>query len=256
MPGPFPGMDPFIEAQVWGDFHTRFNTIMADSLGPSIRPGYVARIEHRVVVETPQGDQPRYPDVAVVEDWSLARETGSGGVATLVEAVAEPMLVTMPEPVERREHYIEIRDAESGRVVTVIETLSPANKRLSSDTRAAYERKRDELLASKSTLVEIDLLRGGRPFETGTRQQVGTYRVFISKPWERPRAELYPVAILRPLPVIPVPLDESVAAVPLSLQQAVNTVYERADYSTLNYAAELDPPLPEEAKAIVSRPSA
>ena len=242
MPSPFAGMDPFIERFVWSDFHTRLNTVIAEFVTPNIRPNYVARIEHRVVVES-GGDRPqaRVPDVAVIEEWSPA---GGGGTAVLDQAVAEPVVVSVG-PTDRKHHYIEIRDPDSGRVVTVIETLSPANKRPGSKTRIDYERKRDELLLSDATLVEIDLLRGGEPFDCGWTDRAGTYRVFISKPWERPRAELYPVGLMERLPVVPIPLGEADEPVPLSLQRAVDTVYERADYSNLRYETALDPPLPE-----------
>ena len=46
-------------------------------------------------------------------------------------------------------------------VVTVLETLSPANKRPGGDGRREYLKKREEVLQSPSHLVEIDLLRGG-----------------------------------------------------------------------------------------------
>ena len=47
-------------------------------------------------------------------------------------------------------------EAQSDRVVTVVELLSPANKR-NSDDREAYLAKRNEYLAIGTNLVEIDL---------------------------------------------------------------------------------------------------
>lgn len=44
MPSPFPGMDPFIEGQVWEDFHHRFIDEIAVAITPSLRPRYVARV--------------------------------------------------------------------------------------------------------------------------------------------------------------------------------------------------------------------
>ena len=47
-------------------------------------------------------------------------------------------------------------------MVTVIELLSPSNKR-AGDDREQYLAKRRELLRSPAHLVEIDLLRDGPP---------------------------------------------------------------------------------------------
>ncbi len=59
-----------------------------------------------------------------------------------------------------RHHFVEIRDASRGHaLVTLIEIASPSNKRPGPDRRA-YEAKREEILDSDTSLVEIDLLRG------------------------------------------------------------------------------------------------
>src|SRR5437870_13636944 len=46
-------------------------------------------------------------------------------------------------------------------LVTVIEVLSPVNKRPSHEAYLAYQRKRRDILRSEVHLLEIDLLRGG-----------------------------------------------------------------------------------------------
>ena len=61
-----------------------------------------------------------------------------------------------------RVRYLEVRDREGREVVTVIELLSPSNKR-AGDDRESYLAKRRELLRSPAHLVEIDLLRGWTP---------------------------------------------------------------------------------------------
>ena len=62
----------------------------------------------------------------------------------------------MPEVV--RQGYLEIRDVATSEVVTVMEVLSPTNKRPGEGQRT-YEAKRQTVLASPTNLVEIDLLR-------------------------------------------------------------------------------------------------
>lgn len=60
-------MDPFIECQVWDDFHGRFVSDLADALVPQVRPNYVVRYERRVYVESDPDDPHRFikPDVAL-----------------------------------------------------------------------------------------------------------------------------------------------------------------------------------------------
>lgn len=69
--------------------------------------------------------------------------------------------MTLPSLDRERVPFVEIRDRESRRLVTVIELLSPSNKRPGGD-REQYLAKRSDLLASPTHLVEIDLIRGGR----------------------------------------------------------------------------------------------
>ena len=250
MPSPFPGMDPFIEGSLWGDFHSRFNNFLADALAPGLRPRYVARVEHRVVLERPDElRQDRYPDVGIFEK-DFSAEPSGGGTATAV--LDEPRTVTLPLPASRRLHYIEIRDRDSNRLVTLIETLSPSNKYRKGADRRTYHRKRDQILASDVSLVEIDLLRGGEPFEAGPDRPPEAYAVLVSPEWRRPQADLYAVPLLQRLPTIRVPLCEDDEPVALDLQTAVDTVYERADYSTIDYADVLDPPLPEAVLRLLS----
>ena len=248
MPSPFPGMDPFIEAQVWDDFHSVFNPLLQEMLNPHVRPRYVTRVQHRVVLEREDGEpQERYPDVGVFAtgDWTPGSDT-TGGLA-----VAEPQTVTMPSPDEYRLHFVEIREAKSGRLVTVIETLSPSNKRPSGADRDSYLAKRQEVLRSHASFVEIDLLRRGRPFPPADARPPETFAALVIRPWDWPHADLYPVPLLSPLPTIPIPLDEGEDPVALDLQAAVATVYGRAAYETMDYAALLDPPLPAAALSCV-----
>src|ERR1700730_2512135 len=67
MPSPFPGMDPYLEAH-WRDVHARLIIYASDAL-QGVLPGSVrARVEERVLLETPRGigDHPLFPDVRVV----------------------------------------------------------------------------------------------------------------------------------------------------------------------------------------------
>src|SRR5580765_506143 len=59
------------------------------------------------------------------------------------------------------EGYIEIRERGGGKVITVIEFLSPANK-AGGEGQKLYLQKQRELLHSDTNFVEIDLVRSGQ----------------------------------------------------------------------------------------------
>src|SRR5438552_1030856 len=144
MPSPFPGMDPYLEApRLWPDVHHSLISGIRQQLNPQLRPKYVARIEERVYIsdETDPGRKAIIPDLHVMAvDGSRAAETSShrssqGETAQAVEVV---------ELIEQEIHEprIEILDAESRNVVTVIEVLSPTNKIRGSEGRREYMKKR------------------------------------------------------------------------------------------------------------------
>jgi hypothetical protein len=239
MPSPFPGMDPFIEDQEWEDFHSTFNTVMRERLGPEVRPRYAVRVERRVYVEhhLEAGDQVRWADVSILWSGSDAPIATANQGAT-ASSVA-PIECLLPSPQERRETYLVIREVPSMEIVTVIETLSPANKRASSDGREQYLAKREEILQSRTNLVEIDLLRGGKRLPVIGRPQ-GDYFAIVSRGYRRPRADVFPWTLRQPLPTIAIPLKKGEPEVLLDLQAVFTTVCERADYQlSIDYDAGL-----------------
>src|SRR5438045_3219727 len=132
MPSPFPGMDPYTEGPVWPDFHADFMSALRELLTPLVRPRYVVRIEERAYLEHSPGHGTEWirPDVAIAERPVERRShEGSGSTGTAVAVAAAPVVVTLPIPEREREHFLTIRERESMEVVTVIEVLSPSNKR-------------------------------------------------------------------------------------------------------------------------------
>jgi hypothetical protein len=130
-------------------------------------------------------------------------------------------------------------------IVTVIETLSPANKRASSDGREQYLAKRQEILQSRTNLVELDLLRGGKRLPV-VGMPPGDYFAIVSRGHRRPRTDEFHWTLRQPLPTIPIPLKQGEEEVPLDLQQVFTTVYDRARYQlSVNYKANPGVPLSE-----------
>jgi hypothetical protein len=225
-------MDPFIEDQEWEDFHSSFNTVMAEALASGVEPRYVVRIQRRVYFECRLRYEAPVASAAAVTSPSLA-----------------PVECLLPMPQERRETFLVIREQRTLEIVTVIETLSPANKRASSDGREQYLAKRQEILQSHTNLVELDLLRGGRRLPV-VGMPLGDYFAIVSRGHRRPRADVFHWTIRQPLPTIHIPLKPGEPEVPLDLQQVFTTVYDRARYQlSLNYTARLAVP-PTEPDAV------
>lgn len=145
MPSPFPGMDPFIEGQHWPTFHNRMLSSVADRLVPLLRPRYMIFAEERIYLnhDVEEGQSRHFqPDIQITDRGQHAPRSGSA------TAIAEPHRITLPMPEEVRERYLAIRTREDEQLVTVIELLSPANKRPGSYDRTLYLGKRDELIVT------------------------------------------------------------------------------------------------------------
>ena len=70
------------------------------------------------------------------------------------------------------------------------------------------------------------------------------YMVCVRRATRRGVAEVYPLPLWQPLPIIKIPLRPDDADVPLNLQALVEQCYRNGAYDgTLNYAVDPDPPL-------------
>lgn len=145
------------------------------------------------------------------------------------------------------ERFLEVKSTQTGAVVCVIEVLSPKNKR-SKEGREAYESKRQKILRSATSLVEIDLNRAGNPMPIVGDAGTG-YRILVSRGYCRPDADLYAFGLKDPIPAFPVPLRQQEPEPVVDLQRLLNEVYERARFDlAINYSQPVKPPLlPEEA---------
>ncbi|ABU59227.1 DUF4058 family protein [Roseiflexus castenholzii] len=250
MTHPFSGMNPYLEAPgLWPDVHNRLIVSIADDLAPALRPRYYVAIEERTYLAEPEDAAfVGRADAAVVTRSTppvsvSAPFQESGGVAV---AVALPDLV--------RESYLEVHAVADGRVVTVIEALSPANKR-PGEGRALYLRKRLAVLGSLSHLVEIDLLRAGEPMPVRGWTGVSDYRILISRGNQRPRALLIPFSVRQPIPRFAVPLDADATEPEIDLGALLRAIDERAAFDLrIDYRRDPEPPLTGDDAAWADRP--
>jgi hypothetical protein len=244
MPSPFPGMDPFIEMQEWSDFHARYMTVLSELLTPQVRPRYVVRVERRVYLEElfEEPDQ-IIPDVAILERRSVSRSSSGTALLTEPSAAIAPVECLLPEAEEHHEYYLVLRDRETLRIVALIELLSPTNKRAGSEGREQYLEKREEILQSRTSLVELDLLRGGQRLPMQSELPPGDYYALVRRGWRRRRAAVYAWTLRQPMPPIPIPLQNEEPEPTLDLQAAFNLTFDRAAYQdSLDYSQAIQPP--------------
>jgi len=240
MPTPFPGMDPYLEQRgVWEQVHTGLIVGIQHFLTPLLRPRYHVAIELRTYLSVlPPNDQ----RVGIPDALVIASE-GTASPSAPVDVAATPEAGILPMPEEVHERFLEIRTVGTREVVTIIEILSPSNK-LSKDGRAQYERKRLQVLASLTNLVEIDLLRAGEPFAMQAPRRTD-YRIVVSRSVQRPRAELYLFNVRQPIPDFPIPLRPGESEPVLPLNKLLHTLYDEGGYDlVVDYSQPPDPPLP------------
>jgi hypothetical protein len=246
MPSPFPGMNPYLEhPDRWSTVHNRLIVALADALTPQLLPNYQVDIEKRVYTIIGMNSLLLgRPDVTVQRPRQPPAE-GAGRVV-VSEPAAQPVKVSLPTTEEVREAYLEIKEAATQIVVTAIEILSPTNKR--GEGRQKYEQKRQQVLNSRTHLVEIDLLRDGDPLPMMGDAEASPYRILISRANLRPLADLYPFNLADPIPSVPMPLQAGDAEPIVNLQSLLMGVYERSGYDYfIDYHSDPSPPLtPEE----------
>lgn len=242
MPSPFPGMDPYLEGEMWQEFHETLAGEIRAQLLPKLAPNYVALLAKRYVVQHVSSeimgiatDRVIYPDVHVVKPPSVSEPAVAYGMPEPTTELLSPFDEQVPIP------SVEIRDVANRTLVTAIEILSPVNKR--GQGAREYNGKRAELLKTRTHLLEIDLLRGGERIELIGELPDAPFFVFLSRWQRRPVTEVYAVQLRQPLPRVPVPLLPPDPDVILDLQAAVDACFRLVGYERLlNYAAPPPPP--------------
>lgn len=245
MPSPFPGMDPWLEAPAfWHPFHTLFISAITVQLNARLPEDLVAFPEERVFV-VEQGHS-FIPDVSMFMKTKLSSKT-SKVVATRASADKPKVLDIFSETM--RERFVEIRATRpDNKVITVLEVLSPSNKRRGSAGRVEYLRKQYDILDSDVNLVEVDLLRQGMhtvaiPLEPLSDEPLD-YLISLHRCSKKERFEYWPLLLKERLPRISIPLQENREDVVLDLQSALDTTYEGGSYGrVLNYENNPEPPL-------------
>ena len=238
MGSPFPGMDPYLEGELWQEFHGRLANAISVQLMPKIAPRYVAMLARRFVVtrstigisyET--SARVVYPDVGVQRIGELAAPYTVAPDAIIETADIEEVPIVS----------VEIRDVKGRSLVTAIEILSPSNKFEPGYTE--YITKRNYLLATTTNVMEIDLLRRSERIALNRPLPPAPYYVILNR-HVRQANEVWCLPLRDRLKVVPVPLLPSDPDVALDLQAAVDACFALVGYERL-LPYDDPPPSPE-----------
>jgi hypothetical protein len=212
MPSPFPGMDPYLEDDaLWPVFHHQIVMCLYQILLPGLVDRYRARVNQR-------------------------------------HYVIEQALFTSVIREEHHEDYIEIRHRADGRLITLVEVVSPPNK-VTQAGRDAYLAKREEGKKAKANLVELDLVLQGQPTLEYSRDGLPDwdYAVTVTRATQPERYEIYTTTLQKKLPRFRLPLASDDRDTVLDLPSAFTRCYDQGGFAAkIDYGKEPSTPLNDE----------
>src|SRR5437868_2018033 len=196
MASPFPGMDPYLEDEKrW----PAFQPLVVHALYQMLLPGLMDRYRARVGERTYTSEEALFT--------SIIRE-------------------------EHKEAFVEVRQRADGRLITLIEVISPANK-ITGEGRRLYRARRDEVKKMNANVVEIDLVLQGQTLIDCAKDAspAWDYAVVVTR-WTHPdRYEIYSATLPKRLPRFRVPLASDDRDTVLDLQSAVAKAYDQGDFA-------------------------
>jgi hypothetical protein len=210
-------MDPYLEDEkLWPAFQHQFINCLYQILLPGLVDRYRARIGQRLYV-------------------------------------TEQALFTSVIRDEHQEEFIEIRQRNDGRLVTLVEVVSPTNK-LTAPGRHAYLNKRREARSAGASLVEIDLVLQGQPMLDYSREGLPDwdYAVTVTRSNQPERYEIYTATLQKPLPRFRLPLAADDRDTVLDLRSAFTRCYDQGCFAgKIDYKRDPATPLSGEDRAWV-----
>lgn len=196
MPSPLPGMDPFLEEDsIWSAFQHHLVLSLYQLLLPGLVDRYRARMGQR-------------------------------------HYTTEQALFTSVIRDEHQEDYIEIRQRGDGRLITLLDIVSPIN-RITPEGRQAYLATRKEHRQQGANLVEIDLVLQGEPMLEYSRDNLPEwdYAVTVTRATHPDRHEIYTTTLQKRLPRFRLPLASDDRDTVVDLHSAFNRCYDQGGFA-------------------------
>jgi hypothetical protein len=201
MPSPFPGMDPYLEdPKHWNTFQHQF----VAGLYHTLLPGLVDRYRARVGTRSYTVEMPLFTSV-------------------VREAHEEP--------------FVEIRERGDGRLVTLIDLVSPANKTTATG-REAYLATRKLVETQRANALEIDLVTQGSPMLDYSRDALPEhdYTFTVTRALAPGKYEIYTATVQKRLPKFKLPLAVDDRDAMLDLQDVFRRAYDLGNFGkTVRY---------------------
>jgi hypothetical protein len=160
--------------------------------------------------------------------------------------VSEMPLFTSVIREQYTEEFIEIRNRTDGRLVTLLEVVSPANKTTPAG-RQAYLDARQQAVAQRAGVVEIDLVMQGKPTLTYSRDGLPEYdyAVTVTRSNAPDRYEIYTATLQKRLPKFKLPLAADDRDALLELQAAFARAYDLGTFANqIDYKGAPPPDVP------------
>ncbi len=130
---------------------------------------------------------------------------------------------------EHKEDFIELRQRGDGKLITLVDIVSPTNRTTASG-RQAYLDTRKEARAGGASLVEIDLVLQGQPMLDYSRENLPEwdYAVTVTRSTQPERHEIYTATLQKRLPRFRMPLAADDRDTVLDLHTAFSRCYDQA----------------------------
>jgi hypothetical protein len=204
MPSPFPGMDPYLEHDaLWPAFHHQLVLALYQVLLPGLIDRYRARLGQR-------------------------------------HYATEQALFTSVIREEHHEDFIEIHNQKNGRLITLLDIVSPTNK-MTRLGRDAYLERRLEARNAGASLVELDLVLQGQPTLDYSREGLPDwdYAVSVTRSSKPEQYEIYTATLQKRLPRFRLPLAADDRDTVLDLHTAFSRAYDQGGFaSKIDYQRE------------------
>jgi hypothetical protein len=206
MHSPFPGMDPYLEDErLWAAFHHELVTCLYQVLLPGLVDRYRARVVQRHYL------------------------------------TERPLFVSIIRK-EHHEEYIEVRHMSDGRLVTLVDVVSPCNKATQTGRQVYLETRRAARDVGAS-IVEIDLVLQGYSTLDYSRDGLPhwDYAVTVTRSAQPDRFEIYTATLQKRLPRFRLPLAQDDRDMVVDLQTTFTRSYDQGGFvGKIDYQG--DPP--------------
>src|SRR5262249_4682314 len=146
-----------------------------------------------------------------------------------------------------------IREKSSGRLVTLLDLVSPAAK-YTETGRAAFLATRQEAMGVGASVVEIDLILGGRPTLEYARDDLPAwdYAVTVSRATHPERYEIYTSSLTKRLPRFKLPLAADDQVIVVDLQAELRRAYACGFSGRVNYHRDLGATWSDDVRARIA----